>query len=171
MAAEQSKADRKAALKIEAEKLGISYEELKAQKKAKKAEKRKNSETKKGDSSQRKRKMSESDMLQQDFSAQCAKDQNKRMRSYSHDENGGNEKRRRTRSMDAADAHKDSSQAKLATSVEDWRKEHDLKLYKPQDRDYKPQDPWRTFEETPFCNDIMRAIKAAKYEFPSVIQG
>ena len=161
-----SKEERKAALKAEAAELGISYEELKKVKKEKKEKK--------------KRKMSESDKLLNDSESQRDANEKKRMRSYSRDDTvakdddkNQEQKRRRTRSMDAAEAEKEDSRvegSKKTLSPEEWRKEHQLSVFMPGNRDYKACNPYFSFKDAPFGNDIQRAIAAQKYENPTVIQ-
>lgn len=162
------KAARKEALKAEAAKLGVSYEDLKAEKKMKKAEKVANKE-------QKKRKMSESENLAADsFVAQEAT-QNKRMRAYSKDmaEEKTIENRRRTRSMDLADEKRDEEKKKADESnlsTAEWRKSHQMTVFKQSDRSYQPIEPFRKFTDAPFNADIQRALTSAGYESPTAIQ-
>ena len=182
------KAARKAALKKEAEKMGISYDDLKAKKKEEKSNKKSKKE--------RKRKLSESEILQSDSFVRQANTENKRMRSYSKDfeeERGKTEndtdgkfspsskntqqQRRRTRSMDAAEAASEQEKSNDnkksdSLSVGEWRKEHQLRVSKPSVnfQDFTPLDPYLTFKQTPFCADIQKAISHAGYTSPTVIQ-
>lgn len=110
------KKERKAALKKEAEKQGISYDEMKKKYKESSSGKRKKS--------------TEAESLTSDEQ----KKDIKRMRSYSKDfdgEKNGNEqtsKRRRTRSMDEKEEAEAKTKAEKSLTPEEWRKEQTITL-------------------------------------------
>ena len=137
---------RKAALKAEADKLGISYEEHK--KSLKKSVKREASS----------------------LETREHKEEMKRMRTWSKDlgtEEETSAKRRRTRSMDANEEKK----VELEQSSDDWRAEHSITVRghgAAQGKDVTP--PFRQFTDAPFGDAIQRAIKTAGYATPTHIQ-
>jgi hypothetical protein len=137
---------RKAALKAEADKLGISYEEHK--KSLKKSVKREASS----------------------LETREHKEEMKRMRTWSKDlgtEEETSAKRRRTRSMDANEEKK----VELEQSSDDWRAEHSITVRghgAAQGKDVTP--PFRQFNDAPFGDAIQRAIKTAGYATPTHIQ-
>ena len=148
---------RKEKLKMEAEKLGISYKELKAQKKASK-EKKNSREVDKLETSEHKQDM-------------------KRMRSWSKDEkdpttNGGDEKRRRTRSMDAKDEKQNTTPSGLTPA--EWRKEENITIkghgkYQGIDVTALPQ-PFLKFTDAPFNQVVQKSFVNAGFEKPTAIQ-
>mmetsp|Transcript_2540 Transcript_2540/g.3389 ORF Transcript_2540/g.3389 Transcript_2540/m.3389 type:complete len:586 (-) Transcript_2540:112-1869(-) len=151
----EEKHARKEKLKAEAEKLGISYKELKAQKKAAKEEKKKRSrEVEKLDTSEHKQDM-------------------KRMRSWSKDEKdplGNDDKRRRTRSMDA----KEESTSSDSLSPAEWRKEHSITIkghgkYNGKDTSTFAK-PFLKFSDAPFTENVQKTFKQAGFEKPTAIQ-
>ena len=156
------KAAKKAKLKEEAEKLGIPYEELKAQKKEKKKRKR------------------EAETLENDNAeyegGQGRESEKKRMRSYSKDygaeESEGNEaKRRRTRSMDKAEESKKIVSEEKAQSPDEWRKTHSITIkgYGSKDK-YPIPKPFIEFSDAPFNPTIQKTLKAAGFDRPTMIQ-
>lgn len=158
MTEDEVKQARKDKLKAEAEKLGISYKELKAQKKAAKEESKK-----------RKSSITEADKLENSEHKQDMK----RMRSWSKDEKDptsqGDEKRRRTRSMDAKESESASPQ-----SAEEWRKEQTITIkghgkYRTTDVSSLPQ-PFFKFTDAPFNQTVQRLFTQAGFEKPTAIQ-
>lgn len=157
------KAEKKAKLKAEAAKLGIPYEELKAQKKDKKKRKR------------------EAEKLENDNAVyeggHSRESEKKRMRSYSKDfttetEPEGNEaKRRRTRSMDKAEESAKIVSEEKAQSPEEWRKMHSITIkgYGSKDK-YQIPDPFIEFSDAPFNPTIQKALKSAGFDRPTLIQ-
>jgi len=143
---ELSKKEKRAALKEEAESLGITYEELK----------------------KRKKKKREADTLDTDEH----KGELKRIRSYSKDEKDETEnKRRRTRSMDAAEENEAITKEAKSLSPEEWRKENQITLRgHHESRDMKFPDPYIEFTDTPFSAKIREGFKRAGFVRPSAIQ-
>lgn len=169
MTTDQNKAERKAALKKEAEEKGVSYEDLKKEKKESKLLKKKRSR--------------EADRLSTDDDKQHEKE-SKRMRSWSGDEAdkiSEDKARVRTRSMDAEEEKKsddpDSSAAPLTKSssgqsTAEWRKTHDItiKHHSGNANDSVNTEPYFKFTDAPFCHPIQRALTAAGFEKPTPIQ-
>jgi len=159
------KAAKKAKLKEEAQKLGIPYEELKAQKKETKNAKRKG----------------EADKLEKDNAEYEGGDdrqsEKKRMRSYSkdfvaEDELEGNQaKRRRTRSMDKAEENAKIAHEEKSQSAEEWRKTHNITIrgYGTRSNDKFP-DPFIEFNDAPFNPTIQKTLKSAGFARPTFIQ-
>jgi ATP-dependent RNA helicase DDX5/DBP2 len=157
---------RKAALKKEAEKLGISYDEMK---KLEKKNKRK---------AQREAESLETDEHKKEI---------KRMRTYSKDldgeegarnkehgaagDDGNIAKRRRTRSMDVAEENEAIAKEEKKLSPEEWRKEHTLSLRGHGDsRDSTFPAPYIEFKDSPFSDRIQRALTSAGFARPTPIQ-
>jgi len=99
----------------------------------------------------------------------------KRMRTWSHDENdkypgtsdnGAQTKRRRTRSMDVADEESSSK----GQSTSEWRKEYEINVNDFDRSCNSKYDPYKTFEEVPFCGGILKRIREMKYDKPTSIQ-
>ena len=153
---------RKDALKAEAEKKGMSYKDLKEQKK---------------DSKQKKRNK-EADPVDD---ADHEKEQ-KRMRSWSHDYENGNSgskdqeneletsKRRRTRSMDSHENHTDGG--KMSVSSEEWRLENNISIQGHGKRrgDMVFPEPFMKFSDAPFVDAVMKTFDRAGYTSPTPIQ-
>ncbi len=146
----EEKASRKAAMKAEAESLGISYEELKKQKKRKKRE-------------------------ADDLESTEHLDEVKRMRTWSNDFDKPTQKRR-TRSMDAGDK---DTEPQLVTpesftplTANEWRKSHNITIRghgaKSSHKDFTA--PFFEFKEAPFCAAIQKSISQAGYKTPTTIQ-
>mmetsp|Transcript_3809 Transcript_3809/g.4666 ORF Transcript_3809/g.4666 Transcript_3809/m.4666 type:complete len:599 (-) Transcript_3809:82-1878(-) len=156
---ESEKQARKDKLKAEAEKMGVSYKDLKAQKKAAK------------ESSNKRKTSSEVDKLESDDHKQDMK----RMRSWSKDaddptESQGDEKRRRTRSMDA----KEEDSSADPVSAAEWRKEQSITVkghgkYREVDASSLPQ-PYLKFTDAPFNQAVQRTFTQAGFERPTAIQ-
>lgn len=140
------KKQRKEELKRQAEKLGISYDELKAQKKANKLKRK-------------------SEIEQLEMKDGYSNDKSKsRMRSWSHDsaeENGPRDsKRPRTRSMDVT-----------VKTPSEWRAENSITIKGfGKNASMKPMDPMMKFTDAPYCEAIQRTFKAAGYVTPTAIQ-
>jgi hypothetical protein len=144
----REKEARKAAMKKEAEALGITYEELK------KRHKRKRREAESLDSSEHKGEI-------------------KRLRSYSKDfeADGNNAKKRRTRSMDANEEKDAITKAEKKLSTEEWRKEHTITLEGHfESRGAKIPDPYIEFKDAPFSSRIQTTLTRAGFARPSPIQ-
>jgi len=147
---------RKEALKETAAKLGISYKELKAQKKAGKEQKKMTRET------------------------EALRDptEKKRMRSWSKDLDEPKEdrenvsKRRRTRSMDA----KENTIVEAASSIspEEWRKERGITIKghgKFRDQAQSAfEDPFLSFKDVPFVDGVHKTFRDLGYNNPTEIQ-
>lgn len=170
------KAARKAKLRAEAEKLGVSYEELKAQKKEKKEKKKK-------------KRTREADALAEENAEHdggAGREQEKRrMRSWSGefaDEpkgGGGGDgagppatKRLRTRSMDKAEETAKVTQVEKSQSTEEWRKSHNITIrgYGKNADEKKFPDPFIEFDDAPFNPVIQKTLKAAGFERPTFVQ-
>ena len=168
------KAAKKAKLKAEAESLGISYEELKAQKKNKKANKA------------RKR---EAEKLNADNTNADREQEQKRMRTWSGDFDGDKTnntangsssdaqqpatKRLRTRSMDKAEDNAKIVASEKSQSTEEWRKLHNItvKGHGTNSSEKKfNKDPYIEFDDAPFNPTIQKTLKAAGFERPTLIQ-
>ena len=145
-----AKKARKAALKKEADTLGISYDDLKKQKKERKTSKKR-----------------EATQLQDDGEHQT---ELKRMRTWSkdYDEEDPSAKKRRTRSMDKAE--EDKEQASL--SPEAWRGEHGIKVqgHGAHVNAVDFADPFLKFTDTPYCPAILKSFQQAGFDAPTHIQ-
>mmetsp|Transcript_17995 Transcript_17995/g.44453 ORF Transcript_17995/g.44453 Transcript_17995/m.44453 type:complete len:587 (+) Transcript_17995:244-2004(+) len=142
----EEKTAKKAAMKKEAEALGITYEELK------KRHKRKRREAETLDSEEHKGEM-------------------KRLRSYSKDFDENDAKKRRTRSMDAAEEEEATTKAEKTLTPEEWRKEHTLTvLGHGANRDIKVPSPYIEFKDAPFSPSIQTSLTRAGFARPSIIQ-
>ena len=142
----EDKAAKKAAMKKEAEALGITYDELK------KRHKRKRREAETLDSEEHKGEM-------------------KRLRSYSKEFDENDAKRRRTRSMDATEENEATTKAEKKLSPEEWRKEHTLTvLGHGANRDIKVPNPYIEFNDAPFSPKIQTSLTRAGFARPSIIQ-
>lgn len=142
----EEKAAKKAAMKKEAEALGITYEELKKR---------------------HKRKRREADTLD----SEEHKGEVKRMRSYSKDYDEASTKKRRTRSEDAKEEEEAITKENKRLTPVEWRKEHTLTvLGHGGNRDVKVPDPFIEFSETPFSDSIRTSLTRAGFARPSPIQ-
>lgn len=169
------KAAKKAKLKEEAEKLGITYEELKAQKKDKKEKK--------------KRKREADKLIEENAEHDGGADrqqEKKRMRAYSGDfdadkmdaNDGANNneapatKRLRTRSMDKAEESHKIAIVEKSQTTEEWRKLHNITVrgYGKHANDTKFADPFIEFDDAPFNPTVQKTLKAAGFERPTFIQ-
>lgn len=157
----EKKQARKEALKMEAAKLGVSYKELKEEKKLKKE--------------QKKRGTRETEALKN--SGQ--KVEMKRMRSWSKDfdpteptENGS--KKRRTRSMDAKEELETNDSSSKSLSPDEWRKKCSITIqghgkFRGQSANSFP-DPLLTFKDVPFVDAVHRTFKDLGFNAPTEIQ-
>lgn len=142
----EDKAAKKAAMKKEAEALGITYEELK------KRHKRKRREAESLDSEEHKGEV-------------------KRLRSYSKDYDETTAKKRRTRSMDAKEEEEANIKAEKTLTPAEWRKEHTLTILgHGANRGIDIPNPYVEFSDTPFSDSIRTALTRAGFARPSVIQ-
>ena len=136
-----AKKARRAALKEEAEKLGISYDELKKQTKSNKKR--------------------EAQQLQDP----AHQTEMKRMRTWSKDFDNDSNKKRRTRSMDekekppapSPEAWRNEHSIKIQGHGEN---RHELDFAKP----------FLKFTDTPYCGAIQKMFQQAGYEAPTPIQ-
>jgi len=159
---DSAKKERKEALKKEADKLGIPYKELKEQKKKAKEERKSSSKGSR-----------EAKALQKDMQHDPEYQHQQRMRAWSKDfEEPTNGKRRRTRSMDAAEHEekKDKQVKKVHIDADSWRTENDLTVVKLSDRSFVPPDPYLDFKDAPFPEGIQRALTRAGFDKPTLIQ-
>ena len=165
------KAAKKAKLKADADRLGIPYEVLKAQKKEKKESKRKR----------------EAEKLNQDSveyeGGEDRQREKKRMRTWSRDFDAESnvyqiaeaeekaKKRLRTRSMDKAEENAKIVRVEKSQTPEEWRKSHNITIrgYGKSTGDEFP-DPFIEFSDAPFNPTIQRTLKAAGFERPTFIQ-
>ena len=156
------KKEKKVALKKEAEKLGITYEEMKKKYKA--------------STGKRKSKTSEADSLATDEQKQ----EIKRMRAYSKDDdenkNGKDaerdSKRRRTRSFDKSEDDKAESQAAKSLTTEEWRKEHTITLkgHGKNTGTTAFASPYIEFTDTPYSAKIQQSLTGAGFARPTAVQ-
>jgi ATP-dependent RNA helicase DDX5/DBP2 len=139
-----AKKAKKAAMKKEAEDLGITYDELKAQRKK--------------DAKNR-----EATSLQNDDQTRDMK----RMRAWSKDLTGEENAKRRTRSMDAAEEKKIEAEV----SPEGWRAEHSISIQgHGANKGCDVPLPFMQFDQAPFSGAIQKAIKAIGFATPTHIQ-
>jgi ATP-dependent RNA helicase DDX5/DBP2 len=138
---------KKAAMIKEAETLGITYEELKKRQK-----------------SNKKREIS-------DLDTDDHKTELKRMRTYSKDIDGEETKRRRTRSMDAADENKDITTEAKKLTIDEWRTEHQLTI-RGHGANIKATfpSPYIEFSDSPFSDKINTTLTRAGFARPMAIQ-
>ena len=156
------KKERKAALKKEAERQGISYDEMK----------KKYKENSSGNS--KRKKTGEAESLKSDEQ----KIDMKRMRAYSKDldqekkVDEPSSKRRRTRSMDEAEEARAKTKAEKSLTPEEWRKEHTITLRgHGQNSSVKTfAAPYIEFSDAPFSDRIQRILLGAGFARPTSIQ-
>lgn len=149
--AKDDKKVKKAAMKKEAESLGISYDELKKRKRHRKKE-------------------------SEDLDSDEHRGEIKRIRSYSKDfeadekiEQGS--KRRRTRSIDAKEEESAITKEEKNLTPEEWRKEHQLTLRgHGESHSMKFPDPYVEFKDSPFSDRILTGFSRAGFVRPSAIQ-
>lgn len=173
------KAAKKAKLRAEAEKLGVSYEALKAEKK------------------DRKKRKGEADKLTEDNDnhdgGMDRRQEQKRMRTWSgenFDENKKNggvvvvgggatngasqppAKRLRTRSMDKAEENAKVVMVEKSQTAEEWRQLHNITIrgYGKNSSEKNFTDPFIDFSDAPFSPTIQSTLKAAGFDRPTFIQ-
>ena len=171
---EMDKKARKAALKEEAGKLGISYDEMKKRYKAASS------------SGSKRKKHTEADKLESDEH----KKEIKRMRSYSkdfddtssggtatngntnRDNNERKSKRPRTRSFDKSEESKAIIQADKNLTTDEWRKEHTLTLkgHGKNSGEKSFASPYIEFTDSPFSAKILKTLTNAGFDRPMPIQ-
>lgn len=147
--AEKNKAEQKELDKAEAAKRGVTYKQVRTER--------------------RKREADSLDTSEHDREV-------KRLRTYSRDfedgTNGDNSNKRRTRSVDVQEEKQAALQAETALTVEEWRKEHNITIQghgkDRSNRDFP--DPYRTFEETPYNDKILQSFSLAGFSAPTPIQ-
>jgi len=144
-------------LKEEAKTLGITYDELK---KKKKRETAALESTEHKEESKRMRKWSE-DLTDTNGKSSGAVD------------DGPASKRRRTRSMDAAEEKKIELANQKQKTPDEWRKEHNivLKSHSTKTTISSLPLPYISFEDTPFNDTILRSFQKEGFEKPTAIQG
>lgn len=166
--AKAEKAAKKAKLREEAEKLGVSYDELKKQKKEKK---------------EKKKRKAEADKLAEESAEPGREQEKKRMRSWSGDfdsekkdgANGGAAepvtKRLRTRSMDKAEENAKMTEVEKSQTTEEWRKSHNITLRgHGKNAGQTFEEPFIEFDDAPFNPTIQKTLKSAGFERPTHIQ-
>lgn len=145
----EDKKAKKAAMKKEAQKLGITYEELKKRQKKKKRE-------------------------AENLDTDEHKSEVKRLRTYSKDfteEDEQASKRRRTRSMDKAEENEAVVQEEKKLSPSEWRKEHQLTLLgHHESRGMEFPHPYIEFKDSPFSSRILQTFERAGFARPTAIQ-
>jgi len=158
------KAAKKAKLKEEAAKLGIPYEELKAQKKEKKNKRKREAEKLEKDNAEYE-------------GGEGRNFEKKRMRTYSkdftveHEPEGNEAKRRRTRSMDKAEESAKIASEEKAQSPDEWRKTHSITIKNYGSNVQHPTpDPFIEFSDAPFNPTIQKTLKSAGFARPTLIQ-
>jgi len=141
----RSKAEQKAADKEEAARRGISYKELKQERK------------------QKKREADELDTLEH-------KNEVKRLRTYSNDYDEGAQ--RRTRHRDAVEEEKLQKEAQAQQTPDEWRKEHNISIrgHGSERSTLSFPDPFREFQQAPFHDRIQQSLRRAGFEQPTPIQ-
>jgi len=147
------KKERKSALKKEAEKQGLSYDEMKKKYKESNGKRKKTTEAEK----------LESDEHKNDI---------KRMRSYSKDLDEKNSKRRRTRSMDEAEENRAETKAAKSLTTEEWRKEQTITLrgHGQSSSTTSFAAPYIEFSDAPFSPRIQKVLTDAGFARPTSIQ-
>lgn len=164
----EEKDAKKAALKEEAKKLGISYDELKKRNKKKRREAEALESAEHATESKRMRSWSKGDDDDDMKGTSSGKGSAKK---DSKDSDERETKRRRTRSMDAAEERKVLQENAAETNPEEWRKEHQIIIQgHGTNANNDIPDPFFLFDQAPFCDSIQRAFKQAGYEKPTAIQ-
>lgn len=150
---------KKAAMKAEADKLGISYEELKQRKKASK----KKREFESLDTEEHKSEVKRLRTYSKDF------DENER--SADDDTGNSSNKRPRTRSVDLSAAEEEVTKEEKKLSPEEWRKEHTLTLrgHGASNGMLMPP-PYIDFHDTPYSSKIQTTLTRAGFVRPTAIQ-
>ena len=171
----EEKDAKKVAMKEEAKKLGISYDELKKRNKKKRREAEALESSDHIVETKRMRSWSkgdEDDMKNGTSKTSSSKHNNNNNNDKKDDTEEREAKRRRTRSMDAEEERKNLAEDAASTNPEEWRKEHQIIIQghgTNRDTSNVPA-PFLLFEQAPFCQSIQRAFKHAGYEKPTAIQ-
>lgn len=161
---------RKAAMKKEAEKLGISYDELKKRNKTNNKRKSSSSHSKKEVErlvpEEHKKEISRMRAYSKDL------DSDDNNAAIKKDDDGNVVKRRRTRSMDKAEEDKAIVADEKKLSPEEWRKEHTLTLrgHGASSGSSTFAAPYIEFSDTPFSDRIQKALTGAGFARPTSIQ-
>jgi ATP-dependent RNA helicase DDX5/DBP2 len=144
-----TKAEQKLLDQAEAARRGVTYKEVKQERKKKKRE----AETLDNDDDHRK--------------------EVKRLRTYSNADDaatGDSQQKRRTRSVDAAE---EKEAGKSVLSTEEWRKEHMISIqgHGSERATQTFPDPFMEFKDAPFQERIQQAFAQAGFARPTSIQG
>ena len=171
----EEKDAKKAALKEEAKKLGISYDELKKRNKKKRREAEALESAEHATESKRMRSWSKGDdedmKGKKSSSSSGSSSSSTKHKNDTTDSNERETKRRRTRSMDAAEERKVLQENAAETNPEEWRKEHQIIIQgHGSNASNAIPNPFLLFEQAPFCDSIQRAFRTAGYEKPTAIQ-
>jgi ATP-dependent helicase YprA (DUF1998 family) len=144
------KTEQKALDKAEAERRGISYKEVKEERK-----KKTKREAGALDTSDHEREV-------------------KRLRTYSKDFDNDTTGRRSTRSVDIKEEKDVKAAADISMTPSEWRKEHSICIEghgkESGKKDVDFADPYREFSDTPFSESILKSFQTAGFERPTPIQ-
>ncbi|CAB9519780.1 dependent RNA helicase [Seminavis robusta] len=160
------KKERKARLKEEAKELGISYDEMKRRHKSRKREAEALESSEHKVEAQRMRSWSKGDENDGDASNNPS---NSTSTTLTEEPSA---KRRRTRSMDAAEEKAALAEQAKSTNPDEWRKEHSITVqgHGSHRGTTEIATPFFTFDQTPFHANIQRSFQQAGFERPSAIQ-
>jgi ATP-dependent helicase YprA (DUF1998 family) len=160
----QDKKARKVAMKKEAEKLGISYEELK-----KRNKKRKSCEADSLETEEHKKEINRMRTYNKDLENKVHKSKDA---TSAKDDDGNIVKRRRTRSMDKQEEDKAIVAEAKSLSPEEWRKEHTLTLrgHGANRNNISFPAPYIEFQDAPFSDRILQSLTSAGFARPTPIQ-
>ncbi|CAB9531465.1 RNA helicase DBP2 [Seminavis robusta] len=160
------KKERKARLKEEAKELGISYDEMKRRHKSRKREAEALESSEHKVEAQRMRSWSKGDENDGDAS------NNPSNSTSTTPTEEPSAKRRRTRSMDAAEEKAALAEQAKSTNPDEWRKEHSITVqgHGSHRGTTEIATPFFTFDQTPFHANIQRSFQQAGFERPSAIQ-
>ena len=172
----KEKDSKKAAMKEEAARLGISYDELK-----KKEKKRKKREAETLESEEHLAEIKRMRTWSKDYDGDGAKKANQggttavvAAATGTSDQTGddGSNKRRRTRSMDVAEEQDAKIMEEKKLSPMEWRAQHNLNLRGhgaySQEREFAA--PYIQFSDAPFSARIQETLKRAGFALPTAIQ-
>ena len=164
----EDKDARKARLKEEAKALGITYEEMKKRNKKHRREAEALESAEHVKEAKRMRSWSKGD---EDDKGPSSNGSKNGASKTTKDADERETKRRRTRSMDAAEERKALQEDVSTTDPEEWRKEHQIIIQgHGENRDKEIPKPFLLFEQAPFHDSIQRAFKQAGYATPTAIQ-
>lgn len=159
----EDRKERKARMKEEADKLGISYDELKRRNKKHKRE------AESLESPEHKKEIGRMRSWSKDEKDKSNSKSGTQDRVAEEDEPAA--KRRRTRSMDAAEEKKALEEDESNMDPEEWRKEHSITIQgHGANRNREVPKPFFTFQQTPFHANIQRAFQQAGFSKPTAIQ-